>query len=679
MKKRIISFVLCAIMLVTSALSFIGCGDEAVQIFTKDKPVAMTITITTIYDDYDPQNEKQVEALLQVQHALNQITETKFNTHVVIQPMKSEDYMNQILSMSEQITAEVEAEQEALDALLQQKKDALRKDPNKKKGQQAKLTTADIMKVVGQRKYTAKYSVIGNGFETAANNDSVYKDALGRYQTMYPSVTKDGVYAEKGKQLDIVLINSKEMYNTMIDKGYLFYLNGEFLGNNTVSNQLIQKYVNQAVYDYIDIGAGSEMYAIPNNTVYGEYGTILVNKELFDEYGYDINFDYNTITAATEKKVDDFSDLENFIKDVMNDSTKSDYKPVLNNPNLEFLSYFGNQSIMINEMLSKYNYDVVPHVRCITTSTLFQSHFRTMYQLTKLPANRQPISPEWLTAEDIKTTYKDEKFAVAFVKGNVGLLEEFGGTEENPGDYYVVASNLPFVDDNAYESMYGISSCISADPLTSDTRKARCYQILELFSTNPQWVNLLTYGVQGEHYEFSAHEPNVVVNRSDDYTFDRKYAGNLFLQYYSEDMNGTPLGEYAANNWELAKLQNQKLVISPYAGFMVKYTGKNVETGLVEDLKVGKDADAILVSQLMADWAEIEARYYARLYAGNQYSFADYEAYVAANPGATFDDYFKVFREELMKEEAYKNVTSATANTPFTQYSDYFFNKRDGN
>jgi hypothetical protein len=665
-------------MLATTALSFIGCGDDVVEIFTKDKPVAMTITITTIYDDYDPQNEKQVEALLQVQHALNQITETKFNTHVVIQPMKSEDYMNQILSMSEQITAEVEAEKEALDALLQQKKDALRKDPNKKKGQQAKLTNADILKVVGQRKYASKYSVIGKGFETAANNDSVYKDALGRYQTMYPSVTKDGVYADAGKQLDIVLINSSEMYNTMVDKGYLFYLNSEFLGNNTVSNQLIQKYVNQAVYDYIDIGAGSEMYAIPNNTVYGEYGTILVNKALFDEYGYDINFDYNPITAATDRKVDDFSDLENFIKDVMNDSSKSGYKPVLNNPNLDFLSYYGKQSLMINEMVSKYNTDVVPALRCITTSTLFQSHFRTMYQLTKLPANRQPVSAEWLTAEDIKTTYKDEKFAVAFVKGNIGLLEEFGGTEEKPGDYYVVASNLPFVGENAYESMYGISSCINADPLTADTRKARCYQILELFSTNPQWVNLLTYGVEGEHFEFSAHEPGVVVNRNENYTFDRKYAGNLFLQYYSDDMPAE-LKAYAANNWELAKLQNQKLVISPYAGFMVKTQGKNVETGEIEDLVVGKDKDAILVSEILKNWATVEATYYARLYNGNQYSFADYEAYIQANPGTTMDDYFKAFREELMKEKAYEDITSSRPYSPASQYSDFFFAKRDGN
>ena len=73
MKKRIISFLLCVLMLVTSLFGFVGCGEKSNKIFTKDKPKAVTITITTIYDDYDPSNAKQVEALKQVQDALNKI------------------------------------------------------------------------------------------------------------------------------------------------------------------------------------------------------------------------------------------------------------------------------------------------------------------------------------------------------------------------------------------------------------------------------------------------------------------------------------------------------------------------------------------------------------------------------------------------------------------------------
>ena len=676
MKKRIISFLLCALMLATSALSLVGCGDEVTQIFTKEKPVAMTITITTIYDDYDPQNAKQVEALQQVQAALNRITEAKFNTHVVIQPMKSEDYMNQILTATEKITAEVEAEKQALKDLLEEKKAAIK--ASGKKGQQAQLTTADILKVVGQREYTSKYSVMGSNYETAANGDSVYKDALGRYQTAYPSVTKEGTYVDSGMQLDIVLINSANMYNTMVDKDYLFYMDSEFLnGSGSASNKLIQKFVNQIAYDYIDrdvSGESNEVYAIPNNTIYGEYGYILVNKALFDEYGYDINFDYNAISASKDKKVDDFSDLENFIMDVMNDETKKDYMPVLNNPNLEYLSIYGSNSVMINEMITAYSTDIVPANRIITASSVFQSHFRTMYYLTKQPASRQPKTSEWLTAEDMRTTYKDAKYAVAFVKGNMSVIEEFGGTTENPGENYVVVTHNPFIDNNVYESMYAISSCINADPLTADTRKARCYQILELFSTNKEWVNLLTYGVEGEHYEFSVQDPDVIVNRSPDYTFDRKYAGNLFLQYFSDDMDPV-MKEYAANDWDLAKRQNQTVVVSPYAGFEFKYTGKDSETGEIVDLTVGENKK--LVTTILEEWAVVDAQYYAMLFDGNKYSYANYEEYVAANPGASFDDYFKMFREALMKEQAYKDITSSATNAPAAQYADYFFTKRD--
>ena len=52
MKKRIISFLLCMLMLVGTALSFAGCGDESQKIYSESKPKAMTISITTVYD-YD--------------------------------------------------------------------------------------------------------------------------------------------------------------------------------------------------------------------------------------------------------------------------------------------------------------------------------------------------------------------------------------------------------------------------------------------------------------------------------------------------------------------------------------------------------------------------------------------------------------------------------------------------
>lgn len=643
--KKIISILLCMMMLATAAVSFTGCGDDELAIGSSSKAKAMTITITTIYDDYDASNPAQVEALKMVQDALNVITETKFNTHVVIQPMKSDDYMNQIISMTEKVNAEIENEPGDL-----------------KKRQEASANRVE----------TSKYAVMGSEYLTAANNDSVYKDALGRYQTVYPSTDKDGNFADSGIQLDIVLINSAEMYNRMVDLGYLYYMNSEFLTQNTASDQLIRKFINQIAYDHVDMDGGAEaneMYAIPNNTIYGEYSYMVVNRELFDALKYDVNFDYTSIGDGNSKVMDDFSDIENFVMDVAKEY--ADYRPVLNNPTrLEFLSPYGENSVMIADATSKYNTNVGAVPKVITTSPVFQSYFRTMYTITKsgeYGASRQPLTTNWLTDDDLLTTYKDEKFGVAFVKGNLDVIKKFQGTKENPGDYYVITTHAPYVDNNVYESMYAISSCVKADPYSATTRPSRCYEIIELFTTNPEWVNLLTYGVKGEHYEFSHLEDKLVVNRSEDYTFDRRYAGNLFLQYESEDMSAD-LREYADNNWDLGRRQNLNVTASPYAGFVIK-----TMTGGFEDKPVTITVNdrEMQLSTILTSWAAVDAKYSALLD-----TFDDYEKFIKANPDKTFEDYYNHIAKAIREEQVYAYITHSHPNSPQTQYSVDFLSEK---
>ena len=666
MKKRIISFLLCVLMLVTSLFGFVGCGDKSNKIFTKDKPKAVTVTITTIYDDYDPSNEKQVEALKQVQEALNSITETKYNTHVVIQPMKSEDYMNQILTMTQTVKDELEAEDAKLEELKQQK-------AAQKKGR--KLENSEILKVMADRKKTSKYQVFGDGFLVAANQDSVYKDDFGRYQTMYPSVNKEGDFVDTGIQLDIVLINSVDMYNTLVEFDCLYLLNTEFLTKHATSNNLIQKYVSELAYDQVDIDAAgnekNELYAIPNNAVYGEYSYMIVNRELFDKYGYDVDFDYNVINPNPTGQIDDFSDLENFVLDIVKDAEAADVRPVLNNPTLEYLSYFGEKSVMIADATTKYDTAVGATPRPITNSLVFQSYFRTMYALVKGAESRRPVTTEWLTAEDLLTTYKDEKFGVAFAKGNLDMIKQFAGTEEEPGDYYVLTTHAPYIDSNVYESMYAISSCVESDRLNIQTRVERCYQILELFATNSDWVNILTYGVKGEQFEFSQLEEGLVINRSSDYTFDRRYAGNMFLQHLSEDM--TPeLRAYAENDWDLAKRQNRTATVSPYAGFTIMTQQAGETPGPLTMELPTAPGQKLLVESILNSWKKTDEKYYNMLT-----SYDHYEEYIAENPNATFDDYYKAVTGMIQKENNYALITSVAENAPLNQYNKFFMKMRN--
>lgn len=729
MKKRIISFLLCMLMLVSTALSFAGCGDDAQKIYSESKPKAMTITITTVYD-YDENNPKQVEALKQVQAALNLITEAKFNTHVVINAMSEEDYMEKILETSKNILAEVEGEQDAMNALLNVKSEA---EKNAKR-----------QAILDKRVYAAKYQVYeSNEWKNAANSDKVYLDENGRYKTIYPSVDKDGAYNEAGDQLDIVLINSVEMYNQMVANGYLYMIDSALSGDATSTN-LISKFVNEYVHDYVDIDNGaadesSNLYAVPNNAVFGEYGYIVVNKKLFDAYGYDINFDYSNVVKDS-KTCDDFSDFENFVMGIADDiaagtvSVKDEYKdlvsgmfaagedgkvdlyPVLNNPNLEFRSIFGEGSILIADATSKFNMDATPAPKAVTDSRIFKSYFRTMYSLTKAEAYnavQNPVTDQWLNGTELLEggKYENTDFGIAMAKGNIHTLERLAA--EKGDDYYVAITHTPAIENNIYESMYAISKCISADPFNGGIRAERCYEILELFSTNTEWVNILTYGVEGEHYEISKLEEGLVINRSENYNFNRRYAGNMFLQYMSEDMSDE-MKVFAADNWAVARRQNQNLSVSPYAGFTIATQGYELQDDLSEklvDLQIKLNETITLgVADVMQKWYAHDSGLMDLLSVNGENAFADYEAY-RATTGGSLDDYLAFFKSAVIMQEfelqadyksddnnkykfalneetgakipvslakrVYAIVMGSYANNALSQYSDFFSAKRD--
>lgn len=107
--------------------------------------------------------------------------------------------------------------------------------------------------------------------------------------------------------------------------------------------------------------------------------------------------------------------------------------------------------------------------------------------------------------------------------------------------------------------------CVFA--ISADTPYAKeAMSFLNLLYTDPYVVNLLTYGIEGEHYQFVDAEHNVIdypegINaKSSDYSQFRGYQnGNLFLSYI---WNGYPL-----DLWEQTKAFNQNATPSVALGF----------------------------------------------------------------------------------------------------------------
>ena len=225
--------------------------------------------------------------------------------------------------------------------------------------------------------------------------------------------------------------------------------------------------------------------------------------------------------------------------------------------------------------------------------------------------------------------------------------------------------------------MYAISSCVTADRLNTQTRVQRCYQILELFATNSEWVNILTYGVEGEQFEFSQLEEGLVINRSDDYTFNRRYAGNMFLQHLSEDMD-PELRAYAENDWDLAKRQNRTVNVSPYAGFNIMTQQGGETPGPLTMEKPNSEGQMLIVESIVNSWRKVVPSTIANLQAEAMLStYEHYESYIAENPGATIDDYFNVVTSMIQKESNYALITSMAENAPLSQYNAFFLLKRD--
>jgi len=356
--------------------------------------------------------------------------------------------------------------------------------------------------------------------ETTTEADTIIND-LGLEETVYPE--------EDGTQLDIFLINSYEMFAELQEAGHLAALD-EQLG---IGAKIIKSYINN---NYIN-GAKvkSKTYGIPNNHVFGDYQYLLLNKEVFDGLYYD----FDNIT--------EFSDLEEFYKDVI--EYRPDVIPMLG----EFdgnIHYLDGRPSLIGAMLPA---DVTESAQPVNlfNNISYMAYFNTMQAL--YAANGVVLDG---SLED------GNVYASAVINGDYNIPALY---EE---DYYILPLRYPTADE---EEIFGGMYAISAH--TKDV--ARCMDIVTYLSTNADFVNLFTYGIEDVHYTVDPIS-KIVTKINDDYSMNMRYTGNQFLMYANSDMDEKTLG-LAANNWELAKLQNLDMVLHPYLGFVLAHEKEDLE------------------------------------------------------------------------------------------------------
>lgn len=517
--KKIFSLILCAVMVLPMLLT--ACSD-GYRMSDSTAAKATTITITTICEEGTTD-----EAITLVQNAINSLTESQYNTHVVLRMMTADKYEEFLLSKSEYNYLQ------GIGAVEEDEPDKKEEDKDKE----------DEEKEVDVQKDES-----GQQFYITSNGDKHLIDENGRGHVVYPEATEN--------QLDIVLIPSLSLYDKLVygyeekekdDKGnettknipYLTVLGRE---GETPFDALLDKYVPSYATSarkalnliFRSDTTGKLSYAIPNNTYFGSYRYLLINKELFDKYQYDLS------------TVNSMSDLLSFVNDLL--VNKEPVSPLYSYAGYGWQSFLGEDSVLSIPVANSYNTEVPEQPAPVFASSAYRQELSVL-------RNLKNAGYTWSENEDISVESIDKPFGVAVVRGDSTIPEQY------KDKYYVRVFEKPQLTSEMYNGMYGISSGCAYP--------ARAMEILTLLSTNADIVNLLAYGVEGAHYDLSSG--GMVTNRSKDYRINIRYAGNMFLLRQNNEMDEKTL-RYSANNWELAKLQNRDLVLNPYCGFEVKMT-----------------------------------------------------------------------------------------------------------
>ncbi len=226
MKTRLICLFLCLIMLVAA---FAGCSkktvDEALDETQKEASEnAMTLSMWVVAE-----SAVAPETAALVSQKLNDITESKFKTHLVVNFLTEEEYWTKLTE-----------------------------------------TIAAYEATKGTEPETETSTEADSESETTVVTDETMKNEYGMSVIKYPDLLAN--------QVDIIYIAGEDMYIDFIDRGWLAELDTE-LGS---SSKKIKEYVSPTLLS--SAKHDGTTYAIPNNRAIGEYTYMLLNKELMDKY-----------------------------------------------------------------------------------------------------------------------------------------------------------------------------------------------------------------------------------------------------------------------------------------------------------------------------------------------------------------------------------------------------------
>ncbi len=432
MKKKL----LCFLLAVTCVLPFVltGCGGGDDTTDTGTKP--MTLNIYGITGESTTE-----EAILRVQEKMNEYTEGKFNTHIVLHLYPESEYYT-VLDEKFADIKRIKAEEEA--------------EAKRKKAEQ------NALKQNGQ---TQKAD--GTTAETAADT---YEDH-GVTKTVYPD--------EKSTQLDIFMVQGAANLNKYKDAEYVSALSDSLANSSKILYRFISSGLfTTATLDGTGTSAGTvdkgTIYGIPNNYVSGEYTYLLINKELAAKYYY---------SAAD---VETLPTLANYLDDVAKND--KDYITLYNAPTLAAAYLTDTPSLIGGVISNATNGFSRINPKDMLSIPGFQNYWQNVYNFRKAG---------YITDGDYYAMPTDEegnpkKVAAAFIKGNAALPADY------EDDYYVINYANPIM---SASERPGTMFCVS----TFTSNVDRCMEIITALQTVSSFRNTFQYGVENVNYTYDEY------------------------------------------------------------------------------------------------------------------------------------------------------------------------------
>lgn len=342
-------------------------------------------------------------------------------------------------------------------------------------------------------------------------------------------------------QVDILFIGSYDKYLEYIDKGWLSALDSALKSG-------VAKKLTSYVYPAFLSAAKTEngYFAIPNNTVVGEYTALLVNKAICDKYS-----DISQITDlhSALSLIEDVAKYEQGVDPVWCDSyrgyTNVHFWSVDYVSDADGFETFTIDPEKFSVLGATYNADYTSKLVLSPSYYSFGSILKDQSFVNQLKALKTIEFNGYYGAEN-----STNDFAVGVIKGSGKDIEAYSE------DYYSVIIEYPVAtQEDLFSSMFAVSSFT--------TNVDKCMEIITHLNTNSQFRNLLQYGIKGTNYELNDDE---CANRTSDnlYVMDVFKTGNMFVAYPDADSG------MDQNTWLYAQKQDLDVVANPTLGFELK-------------------------------------------------------------------------------------------------------------